>query len=44
MTEEIDLTKELTRQQYEAIVSQALNTHEQDAGEYLSKVQARMDR
>lgn len=44
VTEEVDLTKALTRQQYEAIVSQALNTHEQDAEEYLKKVQARMDR
>ena len=44
LTEEVDLTKELTRQQYEAIVTAALNTHEQDAGDYLRKVQARMDR
>ena len=42
--QEVDLSKEMTRQQYEAIVQQALNTHEQDAEEYLNKVQARMQR
>ena len=42
--EEVDLSKELTRQQYEAIVSKALDTHEQDAEIYLKKVQARMER
>lgn len=44
MEEEVDLSKELTRQQYEAIVSKALDTHEQDAEIYLKKVQARMER
>ena len=44
MEEEVDLSKELTRQQYEAIVSKALDTHEQDAEFYLKKVQARMER
>jgi hypothetical protein len=44
--EEVDLTggAELTRQQYEAIVQQALQNHEQDAEGYLSRVQARMER
>ena len=41
---ELDLSKELTRQEYEAIVQQALQTHEQDAEGYLKKVQARMER
>jgi hypothetical protein len=43
-TQEVDLTKEMTREQYEAIVQQALDTDEQDAEEYLKKVQARMQR
>jgi len=42
--EEVDLTKEMTRSQYEAIVQQALDTHEQDAEDYLKKVEARMQR
>ena len=44
VTEEVDLSKELTRQQYEALVDKALDTHEQDAEIYLKKVQARMER
>lgn len=43
--EEVDLLNvELSRTQYESIVQQALQTHEQDAEDYLKKVQARLER
>ena len=42
--EEVDVSKPLTRLQYEILVQEALQTYEQDAEVYLKKVQARLER
>ena len=40
----IDLAKPLSRKDYEVIVQNALQTHEQDSEIYLDNVKARLDR